>query len=72
MFELLSKSFTFIYRSAVTFFRSLTYSMMQSDGNSFWGDVVLDSFNMVYREEGCILDKKIYKKQILWNLYMQI
>ena len=25
----------------------LTYSVMQSDGNSFYVDVVLDSFNMV-------------------------
>ena len=24
------------------------YSVMQSDGNSFCGDVVLDRFNMVY------------------------
>ena len=25
-----------------------TYSVRQSDGNSFGGDVVLESFNMVY------------------------
>ena len=35
----------------------------QSDGNSFWGDVVLDSFNMVKRHEGSILDQK-YEKEI--------
>ena len=36
---------------------------MQSDGNSFCGDVVLDSFNMSYREEDSIVDQK-YEKQI--------
>ena len=30
------------------------YSVMQSDGNRFYGDVVLDSFNMVYSVEGRI------------------
>ena len=33
------------------------YSVMQSDGNSFWGDVVLDSFDMAYRDEDNILDQ---------------
>ena len=32
--------------------------MMQSDGNSFYGDVVLDSFNMVYSDEDSIKDRK--------------
>ena len=41
------------------------YSVMQSDGNSFCGDVVLDSFNMEYSDEDSILDKK-YVKQIFW------
>ena len=27
------------------------YSVMQSDGNRDGGDVVLDSFNMVYNDE---------------------
>ena len=36
---------------------------MQSDGISFGGDVVLDSFNMVYRDVENIL-RPIYKKQI--------
>ena len=31
---------------------------MQSDGNSFYGDVVLDSFNMVYSNENRIEDHK--------------
>ena len=29
----------------------MAYSVMQSDGNSFSGGVVLDSFNMVYGDE---------------------
>ena len=38
---------------------------MQSDENSFSGDVVLDSFHMEYSDEDSILDKK-YEKQIFW------
>ena len=38
------------------------YSVMQSDGNSFCGDVVLD---MLYRDEDSILDQK-YEKQITY------
>ena len=30
------------------------FSVVQSDGNSFSGDVVLDSFNMVYSDEDSI------------------
>ena len=33
----------------------------------FFGDVVLDSFNMSYRDEDSILDLK-YEKQILFNM----
>ena len=44
------------------------YSVMKSDGNSFCGDVVLDSFNTAYRDEDSILDQK-YEKQISWDLY---
>ena len=43
---------------------------MQSDGNSFCGDVVLDNFNMSYRNEDSILDQK-YEKQIFWDLYYE-
>ena len=39
---------------------------MQSDGNSFCGDVVLDSFNMQYRDEDSILDQ-IHEKPIFSN-----
>ena len=40
---------------------------MQSDGNSFCGDVVFGSVNMVNRDEDSILDQK-YEKQISWDL----
>ena len=39
------------------------YSVMQSDGNSSWGDVVLDSFDMAYRDEKSFIDQ-IYERQI--------
>ena len=44
------------------------YSVMQSYANSFWGDVVLDTFNNVSRDEDNILDK-IYIKQICPDFY---
>ena len=37
--------------------RLLYYSVMQSDGNSFGGDVVLDRVNMVSSYEDRILDQ---------------
>ena len=40
---------------------------MQSDGNSFCGDVVLDSFNMVNSDEDSIWDKK-YEKHFFYDL----
>ena len=41
---------------------------VQSDGNNFCGDVVLDSFNLAYKDQDNILDK-IYEKQIFSVLY---
>ena len=41
----------------------ITYSVMQSDGNSFCGDVISDSFNKASKDEDNILEQ-IYKKQI--------
>ena len=41
---------------------------MQSDGNKFGGDVVLDSFNMAFRYKDSILDL-IYEKQVFLDLY---
>ena len=32
---------------------------MQSDGNSFYGDVVLDIFNKTYQDKDSILDKNM-------------
>ena len=43
-----------------------TYSVMQSDGNSLLGNVVLDSFNKASRDEDNILGQ-IYKKAILFG-----
>ena len=47
---------------------SRKYSVMQSDKNSFFGDVVVNSFYMAYIDDYSILDKK-YEKKIFWNLY---
>ena len=49
----------------------LLYSVMQSDGNSFCGDVVLDSFNKTYRDEDNILDQ-IYKSKYVRIITMMI
>ena len=38
---------------------------MQSDGNSFWRDVVLDSFGMAYKSKDSILDQQ-YNELISW------
>ena len=41
---------------------SMGYSVMQSDGNRFCWNVVLDSLNMAYRHEDSVLDQN-YEKQ---------
>ena len=41
---------------------------IQSDGNSFCGDVVLDSFNKASRDEDNILDQK-YKSKYVWKYF---
>ena len=46
------------------------YSITQSYANSFWGDVVLDSFNNVPRDEDNILDQ-IYLKQMCSDFYYE-
>ena len=43
---------------------------MQSEGNSFDGDVVSNSFNIAYRDKPSIFYQKYEKKQ-LWNLYYE-
>ena len=45
-----------------------TYSVMQSEGKSYCGDVVLDSFNNVPREEDNILEQ-IYRNKIFSYFY---
>ena len=37
---------------------NIKYSVVKSDGNSFCGDVVLDSFDMAYRGKDSILDQQ--------------
>ena len=45
------------------------YNVLQSDGNSFCGDVVLDSFNMVCSDEDSIYDLK-YEKKDVFGIFM--
>ena len=49
----------------------LYYSVMQSDGNSLSGDVVLDNFNRAYLDEFNISDQ-IYKGKYVWIIFMMI
>ena len=42
---------------------SIIYSMIQSDWNSFFGDVVLDCLDTVFKDIDSILGKT-YKKQV--------
>ena len=49
----------------------LKYSVMLSDGNSFCGDVVLNSFNKASRDEDYNLDK-VYKSKYVRILIMMI
>ena len=43
---------------------------MQSEGNSFYGDVVFLSFNRAFRDKDSILEQK-YEKRIFWDLYYE-
>ena len=42
------------------------YSVMQSDGNSFLGGVVLVSFNMAYSDEDSVEEEE-YEKRIFFG-----
>ena len=55
-----------LYTRQVTF-----YSVMQSDGSGFCGDVVTDSFNKAYRDDDNILDQ-IYKSKYVQIFIMMI
>ena len=46
----------------------IMYSVTQSYANSLWGDVVLDTFNNISRDEDNILDQ-MYIKQICQDFY---
>ena len=46
-------------------------SVMQSDGNSFCGDVISDSFNKKFWDKKHILDQ-IYKSKYVWIIIMMI
>ena len=46
-----------IEKNAFKGYQHSTYSVMQSDGHSFCGDVVLNSFNKASRDEDNILDQ---------------
>ena len=46
------------------------YTVMQSDRNTFYGDVVMDSCNKTSRNEDNILDQ-IYQIQIFSDLYYE-
>ena len=48
-----------------------SYSVMLSDGNSIYGDVVLDSFNKIARDEDSILNQK-YKNKYFGICIMNI
>ena len=53
--------------------RRLLLATVQCDAirsEQFFEDVVLDRFNMAYRDEDIILDQ-IYKNQIFWILYFE-
>ena len=58
-------TYTNLYHKALV---ALTYSVTQSSSNSLLGDVVLDSFNKVYRDEDSILDQT-YRTQICSAFY---
>ena len=49
----------------------LIYSVLQSDGNKFCGDVVSGSFNKIYHDEEKILDQ-IYKSKYVCIIIMMI
>ena len=48
----------------------ILYSVTQSNANSFWGYVVLDTSNNVSRDEDNILDQ-IYRKQMCSEFYYE-
>ena len=48
----------------------MQYSVMQSDGNSFCGDVVLNSFDKASRDKDNILDQVYKSKYVRISIMM--
>ena len=61
----------FIFETMQLFDYLSLYSVMQSDGNSFWGNVVLDGFDRASRDEDNILDQ-IYNSKYIRIFIMMI
>ena len=60
----MDKKDAFAVREVKNFFR---YSVMQSDGNSFCGDFVLDGMNMAYSNQVRIIEENSYIKYAAHN-----
>ena len=48
------------------------YSVMHSDGNNFWGEVILNSFINASGDEDSILAKHIYRSKYVRIFIMMI
>ena len=46
------------------------YTVMQSDGNNFGGDVILDSFYITYRDEDSSLDQKQNVRNFIMMIFI--
>ena len=67
-FHVRGQQIQYVYILAV--YQEVSYSVTQSYANSFWGDVVLDTFNNVSRDEDNIL-YKIYFQQMCSDFYYE-
>ena len=47
------------------------YSVMQSDGNSLYGDVVLDSFKKTSQDKDSILDQIYKSKHVRISIFVR-
>ena len=57
-------------RYAYSLYIDTLYSVMQSDGNRFCGDVVLNSFKKASRDEDNILDQVYKSKNVRISIMM--
>ena len=60
-----------MYYEASNDWDKCSYSVMQSDGNSFGGDVVSDNFNKTFRDEDNNLDQ-IYTSKCVRIIFAMI